>query len=177
MFVCWYWWNWWPSPFKLSFYNIMMIISHIWQNWMMITGKGESQILAVLSAWKHPCIQWKWNLTYTQTDIINWFNTPHCCAFSKIGFPMSYLVFFFFVFNKLRWEAIVCFVDIVVHHCFNFPFMIILFNYVLVYMFSWTERLCCQMTLNSMWCIFKRNTSNEVDSINYVQAYGISCLW
>ena len=40
--------------------------------------------------------------------------------------PLSY-VFVFFVFNTLRWEIVVCFVDIgkiVDHHCLNFLFII-----------------------------------------------------
>ena len=43
------------------------------------------------------------------------------------GFPTSYVVVFFvYMFNELRWEVIVWFVDIseiVNHHCLNIPFI------------------------------------------------------
>ena len=53
---------------------------------------------------------------------------PCLCACPKPGpeFPSSYVVVFF-KFNELRWEVIVCFVNIggiVDHHCDNFLFII-----------------------------------------------------
>jgi hypothetical protein len=51
---------------------------------------------------------------------------PYCCACPKLGpeFPTSY-VMTFTMFNDLRWELIVRFVDfgeIVHHNCFNFSY-------------------------------------------------------
>jgi hypothetical protein len=42
--------------------------------------------------------------------------------------PHTYRVMFFFMFNDLRWQVIVCFVDIggiVGHHIWNFAFIIV----------------------------------------------------
>ena len=39
---------------------------------------------------------------------MNWFNLPHFCTCFN---PTSYVVFFLFMFNELRWEEIVRFVD------------------------------------------------------------------
>jgi len=52
---------------------------------------------------------------------------PYLCAFPKqgSGYPTSYVVIFY-LFNDLRWEVIVRFVDnggIVDHHCLNFLFI------------------------------------------------------
>ena len=54
---------------------------------------------------------------------------PHFCSCPKAGpgFQMSYVVVFF-MFNDLRWEVFVCFVNIggiVDHHCSNFLIIII----------------------------------------------------
>ena len=51
-------------------------------------------------------------------------NSSHFCNCPKMGhgFPTSY-VKVFFMFNDLRWEVIVCFVDIVDHHRLNFLFI------------------------------------------------------
>ena len=72
---------------------------------------------------------------------------PHFFACPKPwpGFPMSY-AWFFFLFNDLRWEVIVCFVDIgwiVDHHCSNLIFIVIYLltliigYFVLSLMVSW----------------------------------------
>jgi hypothetical protein len=41
-------------------------------------------------------------------DPVNWFNLPHFCTCIN---STSYVMFFFLMFNELRWEEIVRFVD------------------------------------------------------------------
>ena len=52
-------------------------------------------------------------LCYCVIILINW-TPPHLCACPKTGngFPTQYVVVFVFVFNGLRWEGVVYFVDI-----------------------------------------------------------------
>ena len=57
-------------------------------------------------------------------ELINGLTRPHICAWPSPGpgFPTSY-VMVFFVFNDLRWEEVVRFVDIgkiVGHYFLNF---------------------------------------------------------
>jgi len=51
-------------------------------------------------------------------------NRSHFCVCPKPGprFPTSYVVAFF-CFHDMRWEVIVCFVDIGGHHCINLFFI------------------------------------------------------
>ena len=64
-------------------------------------------------------------------DPINRFNpaTSLCLSQARTWISNIMLLSLIFVFNELRWEVIVCFVDIggiVDHHCLNFLFIIAL---------------------------------------------------
>ena len=62
-------------------------------------------------------------------DPINWFNRATLFVpvpSQDLNFQRHFVVYFFFMFNELKWEVIVRFVDIggnVDHHCLNFLFI------------------------------------------------------
>ena len=84
---------------------------------------------------KHECMgcigKFKGKIKYYRVAFtLNSLILPCFCACPKPrpGFPMSYVMVFLFVFNGLRWETIVHFVNIggiVDCHCLNFLFTIL----------------------------------------------------
>ena len=95
---------------------------------------------------------------------INSLNLPHfyvlVCPMSEPGFLTSYL--YCYMFKNLKWEVIVCFVDIgviVYNQCFNLPFMII--NVFRQHKFhynksSWSHIVSNPNTYEIIW--FRRQT-------------------
>jgi hypothetical protein len=93
------------------------------------------------------CLECKWIcagyllLVYVCIGVVDsviLFNPCILCACHKLrpGFSTSHAVVVYIVFNELKWEVVVSFVDIygiVYHHCLQLPFKIVRQKYSLIY--------------------------------------------
>ena len=103
----------------------------------------ETNMCRILTA----CLECKWIcagyllLVYVCIGVVDsviLFNPCILCACHKLrpGFSTSHAVVVYIVFNELKWEVVVSFVDIcgiVYHHCLQLPFKIVRQIYSLIY--------------------------------------------
>jgi hypothetical protein len=104
---CWYWWNWWPLLFQLSFFH--------WTQKRRFKQKWSSI----------PPISIKQTIAFHLNSLIK------KESLSSNGYQFhQYLLFTLsFLLSELRWEMIVCFVDIGGiddHYCLNFLFVCVI---------------------------------------------------
>jgi hypothetical protein len=101
---CWYWWNWLPLLFKLSF-----LFSEL--RWKVIVCYVD-----IGGIDDHYCL----NFLFCS---VSWDERWLFALLILMEFMTITVKTFFFVFSELRWEVIVCFTDIggIDHHyCLNF---------------------------------------------------------
>jgi hypothetical protein len=123
---------------------------------------SQSVDVVFLKSFVISVIQFKIQLQGDDCDPIDRFYTPHVSSCPKTGhgFPTSY-VEVFVVFNNLKWEVVVCFVD---HHCLHFLliryyFLCSSFKFsVLCFLFCWSSscalcKLILPVCLNSPFLI------------------------
>ena len=108
--LCWYWWNWLPLLFKLSFLVFSELRWEVIVCYVDIGGIDYHYCLSFLF-----CVQW---VKMRSDYLLCWYRWN----WWPLLFKLSFLVFI-----ELRWEVLVCFVDIGGigdHYCLNFLFCI-----------------------------------------------------
>ena len=106
--LCWYRWNWWPLLFKLSFLVFIELRWEVLVCFVDIGGIDDHYCVNFLF-----CVQW----VNTKGDYL-------LCWYWLNWWPLLFKLSFL-VFSELRWEVIVCYVDIGgidYHYCLSFLF-------------------------------------------------------
>ena len=108
----WYWWNWWPLLFKLSFLCCFVFSELRWEVIVCFVDIGGID--------DHYCLNFLF--------CVQWVKMRGDCLFCWYWWNWWPLLFkLSFLFSELRWEVIVCFVDIGGiddHYCLNFLFCV-----------------------------------------------------